>query len=72
MTAATITKVLKKVGNNTNGYSLGFVRLTALPVRVRRDINLSCVLSGEKNDNSIKEFFNSMTEEEFVNWMKLA
>lgn len=70
MTSATITKTLKKVELQPTEYSLGFRRLTVLPTRVRKNINLSCILKGEINDNSIKEFLNNLTEKEYINWLK--
>lgn len=72
MTTATITKTLAKVNAQPSEYSLGFRRLTALPVRIRRNVNLACVLKGESNDNSMKEFLNNLTEQEFINWLKVA
>lgn len=69
MTTSTITKTLAKVNAQPKEYSLGFKRLTVLPVRVRQNINLACVLKGESNDNSMKEFLNNLTEQEFVNWL---
>ena len=72
MTTATITKTLTKVNAQPLNYSLGFRRLTVLPLRVRRNINLACVLKGETNQNSIKEFLNNLTEQEFINWLKFA
>ena len=72
MTNATITKTLVKVNSQRSEYSLGFRRLTALPVRVRHNVNLACVLKGESNDNSMKEFLNNLTEQEFINWLKVA
>ncbi len=72
MTTATITKTLAKVNAQPTEYSLGFRRLTVLPVRVRRNVNLACVLKGESNDNSMKEFLNNLTEQEFINWLKVA
>jgi hypothetical protein len=72
MNAATITKTLTKVNGQPSEYSLGFKRLTSLPVRVRRNVNLACVLKGESNDNSMKEFLNNLTEQEFINWLKVA
>lgn len=70
MTSLTITKTLKKVELQPTEYSLGFRRLTVLPTRVRKNINLSCILKGEINDNSIKEFLNNLTEKEYINWLK--
>ena len=72
MKTATITKTLKKVEAQPKEYSLGFKRLTVLPDRVRKNINLACIMKGEINDNSMKEFFNNITEQEYINWLKLA
>ncbi len=72
MTTATITKTLKKVAEQPSNYLLGFRRLTVLPVRVRKNINLACIEKGESNDNSMKEFLNNLTEQEYINWLKLA
>ena len=72
MKTAEITKTVNKVNAQPVEYSLGFRRLTVLPIRVRRNINLACVLKGESNDNSMKEFLNTLTEQEFINWLKLA
>ena len=72
MKNATITKTLAKVNAQPSEYSLGFKRLTVLPVRVRRNVNLACVLKGEDNDNSMKSFLNNLTEQEFTNWLKIA
>jgi DNA mismatch repair protein MutL len=67
-----IAKTIAKANSQSSIYSIGFRRLTVLPKRVRQNINLACVLKGELNDNSMKDFFNNMTEQEFVNWLKLA
>ena len=72
MTTATITKTLIRFNGQPSEYSLGFKRLASLPTRVRRDINLACVLKGESNTNSMKEFLNNLTESEFINWLKTA
>ena len=72
MKASTITKTLAKVNDQPIEYSLGFRRLTVLPLRVRKKINLACVLKGESNDNSMKSFLNNLTEQEFINWLKLV
>ena len=69
MTNATITKTLNKLKNQPAEYSLGFKRLTVLPLRVRNDINLSCVLHGYSNTNSVKEFLNNLTEQQYINWL---
>jgi hypothetical protein len=70
MTNANITKTLSKVNFQPKEYSLGFRRLTVLPIRVRKNINLSCILKGESNDNSMKLFLNNLTEQEFILWLK--
>ena len=72
MTTATITKTLAKVNAQPSEYSLGFRRLTVLSVIVRHNVNLACVLKGESNDNSMKEFLNNLTEQEFISWLKVA
>ncbi len=72
MTSATITKILNKVNTQPSEYSLGFRRLTVLPLRVRKNINLACILKGESNDNSMKEYLNNLTENEFISWLKVA
>ena len=72
MTQGAITKTLARLNNQPSNYSIGFRRLTVLPKRVRKDINMACVLKGESNDNSIKDFFNELTEQEYINWLRLA
>lgn len=72
MKSATITKTLAKVSAQPKEYSLGYKRLHCLPVRVRSNINMTCVLKGESNDNSMKDFLNTLTEQEYINWLKLA
>ena len=72
MTQGAITRTLAKVSEQSVEYSIGFRRLTVLPKRVRRDINMACVLKGEHNDNSMKDFFNELTEQEYINWLRLA
>lgn len=72
MTKATITKTLAKVNAESKIYSLGFRRLISLPLRVRQNINLACVLKGENDNNSMKEFLHNLSEQEFINWLKNA
>jgi hypothetical protein len=69
MTNATMTKTLNKLNNQPKEYSLGFKRLIVLPLRVRNDINLSCVLHGYSNTNSVIEFLNNLTEQQYINWL---
>jgi hypothetical protein len=72
MTASQITKTLAAVNAQPAEYSLGFKRLTVLPKRVRQDISLACILRGESNDMSMKAFLNELTEQEYINWLRLA
>jgi hypothetical protein len=71
MTAATITKTLKKLEAEPKNYSLGFRRWTVLPNRVAKNVILACVLEN-KTIIDAQEFFNGLTEEEYINWLKLA
>ncbi len=72
MTNAAITKTLNKLNSQSKEYSLGFNRWHVLPVRVKKSINLACILKGENNTNSMKEFLNNLTEQEYINYLKLA
>jgi hypothetical protein len=72
MTTATITKTLAKVNAQPLEYSLGFRRHSVLPLRVRQNIILACVLRGENDTYSMTEFLNSLTDQEFINWLRLA
>lgn len=76
MTTATITKTLKKVEAESKEYSLGFRRLTVLPVRVRRAFDLAANLEtnwdGRKALENQKNFLGGLTEQEYINWLKLA
>lgn len=76
MTTATITKTLKKVEDESKEYSLGFRRLTVLSVRVRRAFDLAANLEtnwdGRKALENQKSFLGGLTEQEYINWLKLA
>jgi hypothetical protein len=72
MNNATITKTLAKVNAQPSEYSLGFRRLQSLPRRVMNSIILACALKGEWTTDSMKEFLNNLTEQEFINWLALA
>jgi len=72
MTKSTITKTLLKLEAQPKEYSLGFNRLTVLPIIVRKNINLACILKGENNNLSMKDFLNNLTNQEFINFLKLA
>jgi len=73
MNKTTITKTLNKIeslNNDKQNYSLGFCRLFSLPTRVRRNFDLAAYLNGESHENQ-KTFLSELTEQEFINWMKL-
>ncbi|MCB0516583.1 MAG: hypothetical protein KDD49_11010 [Bacteroidetes bacterium] len=76
MNAATITKTLKKVAEQPSNYSLGFRRLTVLPTRVRRAFDLASNLKtnwdGKQALENQKSFLEGLTEQEYINWLKLA
>lgn len=69
-----ITKVLNKKELNNTTMSLGFRRLTVLPVRVRRAFDRSLMLKIKSADifDLSREFFENMTEAEYINFLKLA
>jgi hypothetical protein len=76
MTTATITKTINKLNVliNTSEYSLGFNRLSVLPSRVRRALDLAIYLKTESiNTHSFKvDFFQKMNEQEYINYLKTA
>ena len=51
-------------------YSLGFRRLYVLPERVRKNIDIACILKGETTNLFMKKHLNSLTEKEFMTWLK--
>ena len=72
MNQAQVTKTIKLLEEQPAIYTTGFNRMAVLPQRVRRDINIACVLRGESNTNSMKIFLESLTEQEYINWLKNA
>lgn len=76
MTTATITKTLKKAEAESKEYSLGFRRLIVLPTRVRKAFNLAANLETnwdlEKAFENQRNFLGGLTEQEYINWLKLA
>jgi len=72
MKAGIITKTLKKVNSQPLEYSLGYRRITSLPLGVRQKINLTCILKKENDDSSMIDFLNNLTDEEFIEWLKLS
>ena len=75
MNKATITKTIKKV-NSEKEYSLGFIRLMALPARVKKSFDLASNLEtnwdGKKALENQKRFLEGLTNQEFINWLKTA
>lgn len=74
MNKATVTKVFNKSVNytKTESWSLGFCRMTALPMRTIKAWDLACLLDGmdiPDISKSLKEALNSMTEQEFKDWL---
>lgn len=65
----TITKVLNKVKGLKENYSIGFNRLTSLPLRVRKNINLSLAVNGNTNNLPMVKLLGDLSEQEFINWM---
>jgi len=76
MNGSTITKTLSKVNNESKEYSLGFRRLVSLPSRVKKHFDLAANLEtnwdGKKALENQKTFLENLTEQEFINWLKLA
>lgn len=75
MKESAITKTLKKSIDLSKEYSVGFSRLQALPVRVRKSLNLASLLRGadlNKAHSEQKSFLESLTEDEFKTWMAAA
>ena len=76
MNNSTITKTLKKVNANSKEYSLGFSRLYALPRKVKRAFDLAANLQtnwdGRKALDNQTTFLESLTDQEYINWLKTA
>lgn len=74
MTQATITKTLANPELKDTKLSLGFRRYSVLPTRVRHAIGVAYLLAHKSIDHleSTKAFFEAMSEEEYVNYLKLA
>ncbi len=71
MTNSMIAKILSKVSKQPKEYSLGFKRLTSLPLITRKSVILDCVLNGESNTNSMKDYLNGLSEQEFIVWLRV-
>ena len=75
MNKSAITKTLNEVEKLTAQYSLGFARIHALPKRVRNNLNLASLLNGvgtKDAHHQQKDFLESLSESEFLNWLKIA
>lgn len=70
-----IAKIVAKVDSLKNEYSLGFARLHALPTKARKAFNLASILNNgsdlKKIHSEQKEFMQSLSDAEFVNWLKV-
>tara|TARA_R110000851_G_scaffold141057_3_gene278647 strand:+ start:2016 stop:2252 length:237 start_codon:yes stop_codon:yes gene_type:complete len=78
MTTATITKTINKLNSNLEAEigkaSLGFKRFFVLPTRVRRALDLAIYLETKDLNTHQKkvDFFEAMSEQEYINYLKLA
>jgi hypothetical protein len=78
MTTATITKTINKLNSNLESEigkaSLGFKRFFVLPTRVRLALDLAIYL--ETTDLTTHQqkvdFFEALSEQEYINYLKLA
>lgn len=76
MNKATVTKVFNKSVSyaKTESWSLGFCRMTALPMRIMKSWSLACLLDGVEIPDitkKLKEMLNDMTEQEFKTWLEV-
>lgn len=74
MNNSTVSRVFNKSVKytQTESWSLGFCRMTALPVKTIRAWDLACLLEGmdiPEISKKLKETLNDMTDQEFKNWM---
>lgn len=74
MINSVITKVLQSVENEPLEYSLGFRRLISLPRKTRLSFDIAANLktdwdSGKAHQNQ-KDFLGSLSESEFIEWLK--
>lgn len=73
MNTAASSKVIKKsIGHyNSESWSLGFCRMTALPVRTRKAWALACMLNGVDVSDitlKLKAMLSDMSDSEFKDW----
>jgi hypothetical protein len=78
MKKSTITKTINKLNSNLENelgkVSLGFKRLSVLPKRIRRSLDLAIYLeNGNTNTHDAKvSFFENMSESEYLKYLKIA
>lgn len=74
MVKAAITKVLEKIENDKDGYSIEFKRWLYLPSRVRYNIGLAWLVETGNLDyyKPALEMFKGMTTQEYINYLTLA
>ena len=72
MTANVITKTLNALNKWEGVESLGFKRYAVLPKNVKHNLHVAHLLeTGSTNAHDrIVNFFQNMTEQEYINWMK--
>lgn len=74
MNKSTVTKTVKKVNSQDSSYSVGFRRLHALPIRVRKSFNLAMLLDNvntKEIHKKQKDFLGSLSDHEFINWLTI-
>jgi hypothetical protein len=72
MNANVITRTLNTLKNDSGIESLGFKRYAALPKDVKFNLKVAHLFeTGSTNAHDrIVNFFQNMTEQEYINWMK--
>ena len=72
MTATVITKTLNNLNKWEGNESLGFKRYAVLPKDVKFNLKVAHLLeTGSTNAHDrIVNFFQNMTEQEYITWMK--
>lgn len=74
MVQAAITKVLKKIENEKEDYSIEFKRWFHLPSRVKKNIGMAWLVETGNLDyyKPALKMFKEMTDKEYINYLKLA
>jgi len=76
MTTTTVTKTLSKIDSLNKDYSIGFKRLTVLPMRVRKNFNMAYLTQISKDINKCHsyqvDFLASLNDKEYINWLRNA